>query len=246
MAVGFNQWATAISSSTTTAAISASTVLPTGAYLIVSASGGNSPTSYSISDNGGGTWVTLVPFNATNFATQSWIRTTVGTDSSLIVTVNKNPNTQRCVLVGSYLTGASGSYSSVVTGTGTTAFATVTTPSADADDLYYVVESALKGSTAGTWTATAGAGFTLGGEIQNALAFGPYCGVQYQLATTSGTVSAAFTKTGVASQFTKTHAIVFYQSAGASTATTGAGSIDITGSATVGSRINFTGWGAPL
>lgn len=209
--ITINNWASWSATGTGTIT-SASTILPTGTKLVVSISAGTAYTAFSISDSASGSWTTATAFdNTVSRATQTWIRTTVGTGAAFTVSIAGTGATSRQVALGSYLTNASGLFSSSVQGSGTTTYATITTPAATSvGDLYYVFESLLTGT--GTGTSTAGSGFTKGIGIQTNTTVGSiFDNIQYQVATATGTVSAAYSQTGISSPVaTKTTAVVFY------------------------------------
>lgn len=222
-----------------------SNTLPAGAYLFIDFSSSSSLTTAGVSDSAGGTWSASLTPNTGSPAHRHWIRTTVGTGTAFIVTINTSGTTGYGAIVGTYFTGASGSVSTPTVASGTTTIPTLTSPSAtQSGDLYHCAFVTRSGTPFATGF-TAGSGYTLGTNVITGGAIQQYTlGTEYQSATGTGTVSttASFTNTSTSASI---WAIVI-RAASVSTATTGTGAISIDGTGTVDSRINFGGWGIPL
>lgn len=218
MAVTYSAWNSNQATASFTVTL-ASTALPAGAYLVVTWQAGTSSTTATIADSASGTWVNVIPINSTGSSTSTWLRTTPGTGDSFSVTVTANSSGVQQA-IGTYYQGASGTYSTPTTATGTTAWPTLTTPSSVASgDLYYVVAGGVI-STTPTWTA--GSGYTLGSNIYYS-SFGTRgMAVEYKNATSSGTTTATIS-TSASTTATKIQSFVIYAS-----------------------QSNFIGWGIPL
>ena len=197
---------------------------PNGSYVVVTGMSSAGSTSFTISDTLSGTWATVVPYNSTNFASQSWFRTTPCDGSSMTIQVGPSSPGSSSLAIFSYFTGANGSTSSYVQGTqtSTNSFPTITSPATSASgDLVLGIAMQRSGSA----TIGAGSGYTLGqtGYVSTSI-----LGHEYQIATGSGqTFSTTFSVASGSVTNTKTAAIVI-NVASAPTTT------------------YFRGWGIPL
>jgi hypothetical protein len=155
--------------------------IPRGSYLIVSINASTNLSSMSISDSGGGTWVTAVPYEATNFVTQTWIRTTVGNGSSPTISLTgTSSGNYSIILLGTRYTGVNGTVSSSVSGAASVSTAVITSPATTSEgDVVFSV-----GTTTPGRLSSAGSGYTL---AYNLNILGMQIIQQYQVATTVGT-----------------------------------------------------------
>jgi hypothetical protein len=225
MPVTATTWNTFASTASATTRTTTSAVLPAGAYLSITMA---LTTSFAgglitVTDSAGGSW-TQIDSTTSGQSTRTFWRTTVGTGSSFTVTIVSASSTI-CYMVGTYFTGASGSYSSVTTVAGTTAYANVTTPSATkSGDLYFGMARASL-NTNGTPTYTPGATWTALGNASIATNGSRGVHTQYKLATGATTTTTGVGTSSLSTSATTMSAFVVYEA----TAST-----------------SFSGWGIPL
>jgi len=136
------------------------TLLPRGAVLVVSVVGSSNISSMSISDDDFGTWVTAIPYESTNFVSQTWFRTKISTGASFTVTINVTSSSNYDLNnMMTYYTGTNGTISTYTTNGTAGATASVTSPATtSAGDLVIGVGYA----TGSAGYTTAGSGFYLG------------------------------------------------------------------------------------
>lgn len=218
MAVGYVNHIAEIGAAATSVT-TASFTAPSGNYVILSFNTSTSQTTATVSDSLGGTWVNIARNVGGSRRADLWIRSTVSNGSAMTITFTYS--TQRpAVYFVSSLSGANGTYSTVVSGSGTTTIPSVTTSaSTSVGDLYYATVGI--GRTSGS-TFTPGSGWTAGGTTvftQSGAGF-----EEYLVASSIGTATAAATFGGVMSS--SVIASVVFRAAPSVT--------------------KFTGWGIPL
>lgn len=209
MAVQHFSWASNVASASTSVVLP-STILPSGAYLVVAAA---QPGSSTISDSQGGSW-TLILTHGTLPNHRIWFRTTPGNGTAFSVTVSSGTN-GKYVAFGSYFTGASGSYSNFSNiSTGTTSWPTsaLAGNASKAGDLRFVFLGATMASGNSIGALTPGSGFTLGNYSDGTTTSGRYfVGMEYKIATGSGYENTTFSSSGTLSE-TKIQSFVIYAS----------------------------------
>jgi hypothetical protein len=196
--------------------ISFNGTLPTGAYLVLTVLASASATSISVT---GGTWITAIPYNSTNYVSQTFFRTTRGTGGNVGVTINF-PVDSDYAFSSVFFTGSNGTISSSTSdNTGTNTPVSVTSPATSASgDLTLGVGSSYGSAN----ISGAGTGFTLNNNFRSFL-FNR--GIAYE------------SRVALASGETYTTAI-----SGSSLVNNKIGSFVIQNTP----ADNFTGWGIPL
>lgn len=195
MAVTATQFTYYTNATSATSYTTTSATLPSGAYLTINAASayqflisGNA----SISDSAGGSWTQIYSYSGGGTSQpqlRGWLRTTPGTGSSFTVTITSANNSVGGIGIhGTYFTGATGSISSVISGTGTTAPPSVTTNTASIGDLHYAIGQVQAATTP---TLTAGSGFT---ALANTYAGSStrYTFTEYSSVASNGTTTATF------------------------------------------------------
>jgi len=128
MAVGYQGIFSNEAGNSSTSTSYQTATLPLGSYLVYTLVATTAASSPTISDNAGGTWITAIPFDSTNFVSQTWFRTTKGNDNSITVTISWS-GVANYTVSGIYFSGSNGTISSSTSNNnGTNSFVSVTSP----------------------------------------------------------------------------------------------------------------------